>query len=78
MILHLIKDPGDPLAAHVLSSMSSSLHVAVLLRHPKALPRSVKAPVYQLTENAPDENKGEIIYDRLLDLIFEAEKVIAI
>ena len=78
MILHLIKDPGDPLATHVLSSMRSSSHVAVLMRPQTTHPPATKVPVYQLTENAPNETKGEISYDRLLALIFEADKVITI
>ena len=78
MILHLIKDPVDPLATHVLSSLRPSSHVAVLIRPTMVHLPSAKAPVYHLTENAPDETKGEINYERLLALIFEAEKVVTL
>lgn len=78
MILHLIKDPSDPFVTQVLSSVRSSPPTAVLLHSTDSPPQSLKATIYRVTENLPDKTKGEISYERLVDLIFEADKVMTL
>lgn len=79
MTLHLFKDPLSPLALQLLSAQTVSQAnppVVVLLSPMRALPALPKCTVYRVTENAPAQREDTLSYDRLVDLIFEADRVL--
>ena len=77
MVLHLIKDPSQPLAKQVLASGRSSL-VAALLNPAQAIPQTTNGVIYTVTSHEPNVKQRNIDYYQLLDLIFEAERVIVL
>ena len=80
MILHLLKDPVSPMALRMLSAQSSpstSTFMAVMLSPSGTLPDVQNGTIYRVTENASAQSGASISYDRLVALLFEAEKVIA-
>jgi hypothetical protein len=80
MILHLLKDPVDPLAIHTITAesvTSAPTPVVVLLSPMRSIPQLPSVTLYRMTENPLYPHKGEIGYPRLVELIFEADKVIA-
>ena len=79
MILHLLKDPVSPLALQLLSSQTAAQanpSVVVLLSSIGALPALPKCTVYRVTENALAQSNDTLSYDRLVDLVFEADRVL--
>lgn len=77
MVLHLIRDPSQPLAKQILASGRPSL-VAALLHPPQVMPQQPNGIIYIVTGNETDTAQHKISYAKLLDLIFEAEKVIVV
>ncbi len=80
MTLHLLKDPINPLALQLLSAQAATqtnLSVIVLLSPVGSLPALPKCTVYRVTENAPAQSSDTLSYDRLVDLVFEAEHILA-
>jgi hypothetical protein len=77
MILHLFKSPMNSLALEVLRSETpQDSPVAVFLSPTEDLPDLPGITVYQIA-NSSTENGHRIPYSRLVDLIFEADKVVA-
>ncbi len=79
MTLHLLKDPVSPLALQLLSSQTAppaNPPVVVLLSSIGVLPALPKCTVYRVTENALAQSNDTLSYDRLVDLIFEANSVL--
>ena len=80
MTLHLLKDASNPLALAVLSSQpstQSSPPVVVMLSPTVPLPSLTHCSIYRLQEQPSSQEKDAISYPRLVELIFQAEKVIA-
>ena len=77
MILHLIRDPSQPLARQILTSGRPSL-VAALLNQAQTVPQTTPGVIYTVTAQEADEKQHHISYAKLFDLIFEAEKVIVV
>lgn len=80
MIVHLLKNPTDPLAVQMITTQSSSHFpspVVILLSPTDINPEIPQATIYRVTDGTPDQRQGEIDYARLVDLIFAADKVIA-
>jgi hypothetical protein len=79
MTLHLLHDARDSLALQTLTGQSSmgcpSLAV-VLLCPGDVSPELPEATVYRLTTTPRGNSNREIGYARLVDMIFEADKVI--
>jgi len=78
--LHLLKDTSNPLALSVLStrpSSEASTPVVVVLSPGKAMPVLPHATIYHLREQPSVQEKNAISYSRLVEMIFQAEKVIA-
>lgn len=79
MTLHLLKDPVNPLALQLLSTQTAAqanLSVVVLLSLVGALPALPKCTIYHVTENAQAQSSNTLSYDRLVDLVFEADNVL--
>ena len=77
MTLHLFKNPMSSLALEVLRSETpQDSTVAVFLSATEDPPDLPGITVYQITESST-ENGQYIPYSRLVDLIFEADKVVA-
>ena len=77
MVLHIIRDPSQPLAKQILASGRPSL-VAALLPPSQVIPQTPTGIIYAVTEKEPDAVQNQISYAKLFDLIFEAEKVIVV
>lgn len=79
MTLHLLKDPGSPLAIRMLSSQpptQTESPVVVLLSPGSTLPDLPRCTVYCVPESATAQCAASISYARLVALIFEADHVI--
>ena len=77
MTLHLFKNPMSSLALEVLRSQTpQDSPVAVFLSATEDPPDLPGIAVYQITESST-ENGQNIPYSRLVDMIFEADKVVA-
>lgn len=79
MTLHLLKDTSNPLALSVLSarpSSETSAPVVVVLSPDKAMPALPHGAIYHLQEQPSLQEKNVISYSRLVEMIFQAEKVI--
>jgi hypothetical protein len=77
--LHLLKDTSNPLALSMLSlhpSSEMSTPVVVVLSPDKATPSLPHAAIYHLQEQPSPQEKNVISYSRLVEMIFQAEKVI--
>lgn len=79
MTLHLLRNPVSPLALQLLSAQTAAQAnppVVVLLSSIGALPALPKCTVYRVTENALAQNNDTLSYDHLVDLVFEADRVL--
>lgn len=80
MTLHLLKSPVNPLALRILSAQSPdkmSSSAIVLLSPSDASPALPKCTVYRVTANSASARNNDFIsYDRLIDMLFEADHVI--
>jgi hypothetical protein len=79
MTLHLLKDTSNPLALSVLSSQPSSgmsAPVVVVLSPDKTIPTLPHGEIYHLREQPSPQEKTVISYSQLVEMIFQAEKVI--
>jgi hypothetical protein len=74
MTLHLLKHPVNPLALACLTQPSSQ-SAAVILSDAVTLP-PLSVPVYRMERVCADSNTPSISFDKLVELIFAAEKVI--
>jgi len=78
MTLHLLKSPMNSLALDVLRSEApQDSAVAVFLSPTEDPPDLPGITVYQIADSSSTDNGHRIPYSRLIDLIFEAEKVVA-
>lgn len=80
MTLHLLKDPISPLTVRTLSSwaFSQAAPSVVVLLSPGEIPPSLsKCTVYHMAENNSSQKNTAISYNRLVDMLFEADCVIA-
>jgi hypothetical protein len=78
--LHLLKDTSNPLALSVLSlqpSSETSAPVVVVLSPGKTTLSLPHAAIYHLQEQPSPQEKNVISYSRLVEILFQAEKVIA-
>lgn len=79
MTLHLLKDTSDSLALSVLSSQPSSgasAPVVVVLSPDKTIPALPGGEIYHLQGQPSPQEKMVISYSRLVEMIFQAKKVI--
>jgi precorrin-4 methylase len=77
MTLHLLKNPINAVALELLRSEApQDSPVAVFLSPTEDPPDLPGITVYQIAESST-ENGHRIPYSRLVDLIFEADKVVA-
>ena len=76
MTLHMLKEPITPLALKVLSSTRTTPTVVVLLSPGGKLPDLPMCTVYRVTDTTTPQDRGSISYDRLVDLLFEADRVV--
>ena len=78
MTLHLLKSSPNPLALQVLSSQSPSAMppVVVLLSARNTAPSLPQCTVCRLTENPSSQEKDELTYEQLVEMIFKADRVI--
>jgi len=72
----MLKEPITPLALSTLSSTRTTPAVIVLLSPGSKLPDLPMCTVYRVTDNATPQDHGSISYDRLVDLLFEADRVV--
>jgi len=80
MTLHLLKDPISPLTIRALSSLvfSQGAPPMVVLLSPGDIPSSLsKYTVYHMTENNASQKSNAISYNRLVAMLFEADRVIS-
>ncbi len=76
MTLHLLKSSSAPFALQALSSQTTP-SVVVLLPPGDSIPSLSNHTVYRVTERPTRQDKDVISYDRLVELLFEAEHVVA-
>ena len=79
MTLHLLKDPINPLALQLLSAQPSTqaaAPVVVLLSSTDTPPALSKCTVYHVAEKSNTQKNNCISYDRLVAMVFEADRVI--
>ena len=79
MTLHLLKDPINPLALQLLSAQPSTqaaTPVVVLLSSTDTPPALSKCTIYRVAEKSPAQQDDCISYDRLVAMLFEADRVI--
>ena len=80
MTLHLLKSPVSPVALQMLSAQASAQtppSVVVLLPPADKPPDLPKCTLYRVIENSSSQSSDSISYDRLVDMLFEADRVIA-
>ena len=80
MTLHLLKDISNPLALGMLSSeasSSASKPIVVMLSSGVPAPSLPHCEIFHLQEHASAQEKAAISYSRLVEMLFQAEKVIA-
>jgi hypothetical protein len=78
MTLHLLKSPLSPFVLELLrSEPPQDSPVAVFLSPTENPPNLPGITVYQIADSSSLENGHHIPYSRLVDLIFEADKVVA-
>lgn len=78
-ILHIIRDPNDVTAIEIATSQSKDHEVAVLLMH-DGVYASPGLTVYAVSDDARARGvaKHELVeYDRIVEMIFEYDKVIS-
>jgi hypothetical protein len=73
MTLHLLKHPLNPLAVACLTTLPAH-SAAVILSDTVTLPE-LSVPVYRVQRSGSDKNTG-ISFDKLIELIFAADKVV--
>lgn len=79
MTLHLLKDPINPLALQLLSAQPftrAATPVVVLLSSTDTPPSLSKCTVYRVAEKSTTQKNNCISYDRLVDMVFEADRII--
>ena len=79
MTLHLLKAPISPAALQLLSAQVSAQTtppVVVLLSPADKSPAIPKCTLYRVTENNTPQGDNAISYDRLVTMLFEADRVI--
>ena len=78
MTLHLLKSPLSPIVLELLRSEApQDSPVAVFLSPSEDPPNLPGITVYQIADSSSIGNGRHIPYSRLVDLIFEADKVVA-
>jgi hypothetical protein len=78
MTLHLLKNVLNPLTLEVLQSEATEGHpVAVLLSPTGEIPQLPGITVYRVSDASSTDNDKSITYSRLIEMIFEADKVFA-
>jgi hypothetical protein len=78
MTLHLLKNVLNPLTLEVLRSESiEGRPVAVLLSTTGETPQLPGITVYRLSDASSTDNDTSVTYSRLIEMIFEADKVLA-
>ena len=79
MTLYLLKDPINPVALRILSSQppaQTAPPVVVLLSPGDTVPPLPGCTVYRAIKNGATPNSGTVSYDRLVSLLFEADRVV--
>jgi hypothetical protein len=79
MTLHLLKSPVSPVSLQMLSAQASaqtSPPIVVLLPPADKPPSLPKCTLYQVMENNTAQGDNAISYDRLVTMLFEADRVI--
>jgi hypothetical protein len=79
MTLHLLKHPVSPLTAKLLTTQAASATspTIVLLSDSSVVDQLPMLPIYQVGEPASGGGDRTISYEKLVELIFSADKVIA-
>jgi hypothetical protein len=78
MTLHLLKNVLNPLTLEVLQSESiEGRPVAVLLSPTGETPQLPGITLYRLSDASSTDDDTSITYSRLIEMIFEADKVLA-
>jgi hypothetical protein len=78
MTLHLLKSPLSPIVLELLRSKTAQdSPVAIFLSPTEDAPELPGITVYKIADSSATENGRHISYSRLIDLIFEADKVVA-
>jgi hypothetical protein len=78
MTLHLLKNVINPLTVEVLQSESTDDHpIAVLLSPTAETPQLPGIAVYRLSDASSSDSDTSVTYSRLVEMIFEADKVLA-
>jgi hypothetical protein len=78
MTLHLLKNALNPLTLEILQSESTDGHPVVVLLSPTGeTPQLPGITVYRVRDSSSTENDTSINYSRLIEMIFEADKVLA-
>jgi hypothetical protein len=75
MTLHLLKAAVSPVALQMLSAQASP-PVVVLLPHTGEPPVLPKCTLYRIAENNLSQSTDIISYNRLVAMLFEADRVI--
>ena len=79
MTLHLLKDTSNSLALSVLGSypsLEAAPPVVVLLPPATAVPTLPHCTTYHLRDHSSAEEKDAISYSRLVEMIFQSDRVI--
>lgn len=79
MLVHLLKNPVTLLALKVLASPVAPHEtppVVLLLSPSSPLPDLPFCTVYRVKENAATQDHDSISYDRVVSLLFEADRVV--
>lgn len=75
MTLHLLKNPVSPVALNLLATQPTA-PVVVFLSASETPSTLSPFTVYRVTERASSVNTTTISYDRLVSMLFEADRVI--
>lgn len=78
MTLHLLTTAPNPLALQVLSSQppSTASPVVVFLSSRTTVPALPRCTVYRLAEYPSSQEQGTVTYEHLVEMIFQADRVI--
>jgi len=76
MTLHLLKHSPVPLVLQTLSAQTAAPVVVRLLPSDSA-PLPANCIIYLVTESPLSQEKGMISYTRLVEMLFEADHVVA-
>ena len=75
MTLHLLKNPVSQATLALLSAQTAA-PIVVLLSADVPPPALSHGTVYRLTEQSDSQNTAAISYDRLVSMLFEADRII--